>query len=141
MVDGHSRRDRQREPAQAPGDDDGHGPGEGRTRGDPDTTETTEVGVVWQTERDGGPVTWIVLDSEVTRVRYAFVYADIAAGTVSVATEPDGEHTLARVTYDVTALKPDGVAYIDALASGFDEQMKQWASLLDEATSAGNAVG
>ncbi len=51
-----------------------------------------------------GASTWIVIDREARRVRYARVTPGVRAGTVEVRLRPDGAETLADVTYVTTAL-------------------------------------
>jgi hypothetical protein len=88
--------------------------------GDDDTVFVTH-GTVWiTTER-----------SPVTRA-----YARVAphdAGTVSVRCVPDGGHTVAEVTYDLTALTPD--ARLERFAAGYDDFMAHWERAIADATS------
>jgi hypothetical protein len=51
-----------------------------------------------------GASTWVVVDREPDRVRYARVLPGVRAGTVEVRLRPDGAETLADVTYVTTAL-------------------------------------
>jgi hypothetical protein len=54
-----------------------------------------------------GASTWIVVDREPDRVRYARVTPGVRAGTIEVRLRADGPHTLADVTYETTALGDD----------------------------------
>jgi hypothetical protein len=51
-----------------------------------------------------GDTHWVVVDRTPDRVRYARVTPGARAGTVEVVLRPDGEGTIADVTYDLTAL-------------------------------------
>jgi hypothetical protein len=51
-----------------------------------------------------GASTWVVVDRTADRVRYARVTPGVRAGTVEVRLRPDGDETLADVTYVTTAL-------------------------------------
>lgn len=54
-----------------------------------------------------GDSTWIVIDREADRVRYARVLPGVRAGTVEVRLRADGPDTLADVTYETTALNDE----------------------------------
>jgi hypothetical protein len=54
-----------------------------------------------------GDTHWVVVDRTPDRVRYARVTPGVRAGTVEVVLRPDGEGTLADVTYDITPLAGD----------------------------------
>ena len=51
-----------------------------------------------------GASIWVVVDREPDRVRYARVLPGVRAGTVEVRLRPEGDETLADVTYVTTAL-------------------------------------
>lgn len=101
----------------------------------PETTDDTEVGVVWQTQRNEGTVTWVVADRQPTRRRYVFVLPDLVAGCVTVECVARAGGSLANVEYDVTALDSQGLAYIQTLADGFESEMKSWTSNIERAVS------
>ena len=63
-----------------------------------------------------GASTWVVVDREPRRVRYARVAPGVRAGTVEVRLRPDGPDTLAEVTYETTALDDEP----------FDPQIAHW---------------
>ena len=71
---------------------------------------------------------WVTVDEEPRRRRYARVSPGNHAGTVEVRCEPDGEHTRAHVTYDLTALSPDA---LDGFEDGYDAMLAQWERLID----------
>jgi hypothetical protein len=48
----------------------------------------------------------------------------VQAGTVSVRCDPDGDHTVATVDYELTALGPD--ADLQAFAAGYDDFLAGW---------------
>ena len=51
-----------------------------------------------------GDTHWVVVDRTPDRVRYARVTPGVRAGTVEVVLRPDGEGTIADVTYQLTTL-------------------------------------
>jgi len=51
-----------------------------------------------------GDTYWVVADRTPDRVRYARVTPAVRAGTVEVVLRPDGDGTIADVTYDMTPL-------------------------------------
>lgn len=66
-------------------------PGWHPTYPDPATADDTEVGVIWQTQRTEGTVTWVVADRQSTRRRYVFFcltsWPDVSRSSVSPAQE------------------------------------------------------
>jgi hypothetical protein len=54
-----------------------------------------------------GDTHWVVVDRTPDRVRYARVTPGVRAGTVEVVLRPDGEATIADVTYEMTPLLSD----------------------------------
>lgn len=58
--------------------------------------------------------------------RYARVTEGFTAGTVEVACEPAAVGTVVRVAFDLTALSPEGAAWLDSFDSGYDAMMAQW---------------
>jgi hypothetical protein len=54
-----------------------------------------------------GASTWVVVDRAADRVRYARVTPGVRAGTIEVQLRPDGDETLADVTYVTTALNDE----------------------------------
>jgi hypothetical protein len=51
---------------------------------------------------------------------------DVQAGTISVRCRPDGNGTVARVVYRLTALDPAAEPELRAFADGFDDMMAAW---------------
>ena len=53
------------------------------------------------------------------------------AGTVEVRCEPDGDHTRAHVTYELTALGPD--AGLNDFAAHYPQMLAHWERLIADA--------
>lgn len=85
-------------------------------------------GTVFTTEAHGGTATWVVLEHGDREARYARVVPGLIAGTIAVTcTEADGpEQTRVGVTYDVTSLSPEGVAWVEDLESTYDGFLEDW---------------
>ena len=83
---------------------------------------------VFTTESDGGMATWIVLERGEDGMRYARVAYDRIAGTIDVRCRPgtSSAETEVTVTYDVTSLGPDGVAFVKELEDSFDAFLNSW---------------
>ena len=79
-------------------------------------------GTVFTTHSVGGKATWIVLERSDNGMRYARVARWRIAGTISVtcteAAEPG--QTRVSVTYDVTSLGTEGVAFVEQLEANYD---------------------
>jgi hypothetical protein len=71
-----------------------------------------------------GATTWVTVERGARTRRYAQVAPGVKAGTVSVRCEPDGEHTVATVGYELTALGPE--ADLAAFAAEYDEFLAGW---------------
>ena len=78
-----------------------------------------------------GDTIWVITDATATRRRYARVTPGVQAGTVDVVCQPDGDHTRAHVTYDLTALSPD--TDLDAFAARYDHMLAEWERLIADA--------
>jgi hypothetical protein len=74
---------------------------------------------------------WVVVDETADSRRYARVTPGLHAGTVAVRCEPDGDHTRAHVTYELTPLGPD--PGLDRFAGGFDAMLAEWERLIADA--------
>ena len=85
---------------------------------DPGTVFTTEHSV---------PTTWIVVERSATSARYARVAHGRNAGLVTVECS-SGDHggTTATVTYELTALTPEGDAELTHFAHEFPAMMRTW---------------
>jgi hypothetical protein len=96
-------------------------------------------GTVFTTASDGGPAIWVVVDRRPVGIRYARVAPGRIAGTVEVACRPAAPNRCTvEVTYDVTSLGPDGTAFLEELAAGFDAFLDDWrAAILGHAPAHG----
>ncbi|MDT7544983.1 MAG: hypothetical protein QOE99_1093 [Actinomycetota bacterium] len=84
-----------------------------------------EVGEVWTTQ--GPPVThWVTVDASPTSVRYARVAPGDSAGLVAVACAASSDGTTVTVSYDLTALSPEGAARLEQFQAGYDEMLAHW---------------
>ena len=73
-----------------------------------------------------GASTWVVVDREPDRVRYARVTPGVRAGTIEVRLRADGGETLADVTYETTALSDEP----------FDPDIARWEEEISAALGA-----
>ena len=71
-----------------------------------------------------GATTWVTVERGDHVRRYARVTPGVQAGTVSVRCEPDGDHTIATVGYELTALS--AAAELEAFAAGYDDFLAGW---------------
>jgi hypothetical protein len=76
--------------------------------------------------------TWVMVDQQPDRVRYARVAAHSLAGTVEVrvlaGTEKDSD---VQVSYDLTALTKDGQHELARFAAGYAAEIRSWAADID----------
>ena len=94
--------------------------------------DTDAPGTVFTTAGHGVRTIWVILERTPLTAAYARVTPGVSAGTVSVALHPDGEHTIAEVTYDLTSLGDD--AGLERFADGFEAMMGEWAHEIARAT-------
>lgn len=86
-------------------------------------------GAVFTTGHGGHQTTWIMVDHDPQRVRYARVTAGMTAGTVAVEVVGSGEHsTRVRVTYDLTALSSAGESWLEACDADYDTAIGGWST-------------
>src|SRR3954462_9980080 len=79
-----------------------------------------EVGQVWTTT--GPPeTTWVTVEADDARVRYARVAAGYSAGIVTVTCRASDDGTEVTTSYDMTALSPEGERRLAEFASAYDE--------------------
>lgn len=86
-------------------------------------------GAVFRTRHGGEETVWLVaeVDRAAGRVRYVRDTPGSRVGTVEVRCAPaPGGGTIARVTYDLTALSPAGEAYLATFEAGYGEMMAEW---------------
>ena len=92
-------------------------------------TEDDAPGTVFSTDAHGVHTTWVILERTPLTAVYARVPPGVSAGTVTVTLRPDGEHTIAEVTYDLTSLGAD----LQPFADGFGHMLGEWERLIGEA--------
>jgi hypothetical protein len=99
--------------------------------------EETSRGAVFQTEHSG-PVTWIVAACEPPRsITYANVSHDDRAGLICVSCEADHRGaTVAKVTYEMTALSDRGDARLQQFAANYELYLAHWETAIRDALSA-----
>jgi hypothetical protein len=96
--------------------------------------DETGPGTVFVTKRDH-TTTWIVAASDPPHsITYSNVSDAGRAGLVDVRCEPqpDGS-TLAKVTYDLTALDEHGAAWLNDFASGYSAYLAHWQDAIRDA--------
>jgi hypothetical protein len=99
-----------------------------------------DEGTVFITIADGRPTYWVVAARATRSVRYARTTPGFFAGTVEVRERrSDARSTLVDVTYDLSALTPEGAAELDDFAAGYEQEIGAWevaieTALADEAT-------
>jgi len=103
---------------------------EGERAWAPGWDPTHASATVFTTDHHGQTI-WVITDQTPDSRRYARVTPGVHAGTVEVRCEPDGKHTHAHVTYELTALGP--VADLDAFAAHYDAMLAEWQRLIADA--------
>ena len=90
-----------------------------------DDDHAHEVGEVWTTS--GPPATtWVTVETDADRVRYARVAPGDSAGLVSVSWAPVGDGTVVTVDYDLSALSPAGTERLATFAASYDDMIEHW---------------
>jgi hypothetical protein len=86
-------------------------------------------GAVFITGHAGHHTTWIMVDHDSERVRYARVTHGMTAGTVVVEVVVSDENsTRVRVTYDLTALTSAGQSWLEGFDADYDDMIAGWSS-------------
>jgi hypothetical protein len=86
-------------------------------------------GAVFTTAPGGHETTWVMVDHQPERIRYARVTHGRTAGTVTVdVLASDGEVTRVRVSYDLTALSSAGETWLAAFDAGYESEIASWAA-------------
>ena len=101
----------------------------------------SEPGAVFLTDHGGERTIWTVIeaDRDAGRLLYSRVSPGRRAGTVRVELTAEGNTTNVTVSYDLTALGPDGVAAVLAMdEAGFAAMLEEWQRMIEEAIEAGN---
>jgi hypothetical protein len=95
----------------------------------PEPDRREGAGAVFSTGHGGHQTTWVMVDNEPGRVRYARVTEGMTAGTVAVdVVGSRGHSTQVRVTYDLTALTPAGESWLEAFDADYDAAIGAWAT-------------
>ena len=98
--------------------------------------EPTEEGegIVFVTTAGGRSTYWVVAARASRCVRYARTTPGFFAGTVEVREHSsDSRSTLVDVTYDLSALTPQGAAELDDFAAGYEQEINSWAVAIEAA--------
>lgn len=99
----------------------------------PVRSRTSGAGAVFTTGHGEQTTTWVMVDHDPDRVRYARVTPHTLAGTVEVRVLPGAsEGTDVRVTYDLTALTDDAVHELARFAAGYSAEIATWATDITE---------
>jgi hypothetical protein len=95
----------------------------------PEPTRRDGPGAVFTTAHGAHETTWIMVDDRPDGVRYARVTRGLTAGTVAVdVLASDDRSTRVAVTYDLTALSPDGEHWLAGFDSHYDAEIASWAN-------------
>jgi hypothetical protein len=85
-----------------------------------------EDDTVFVTEAHGHETVWLPAERSPLVRRYSRVTTGVDAGTVTVRCHPDGDGTSAEVTYDLTALTPQGDQRLHHFAADYDAFLAGW---------------
>ena len=95
----------------------------------PEPSRRDGPGAVFTTAHGDHQTTWVMVDHEPDRVRYARVTDGFTAGTVEVqALFSDERMTRLRVAYDVTALGSAGEHWLAQFDAHFEAEIASWAT-------------
>jgi len=91
-------------------------------------SDDSEPGTVFMTETDGTTAIWIVLERREDGIHYARITPGSIAGTISVTWAEAASPNESRITvsYDVTSIGPQGVAFVEELRTGYEPFLKSW---------------
>jgi hypothetical protein len=92
-----------------------------------------EPGLVFETPG----TTWMVTHRAPREMAYARVVTGENAGTVAVRCEPDGDATVAHVSYRLTALAPEAAERLAGFEADYPRFMAEWEALIGAATARG----
>jgi hypothetical protein len=91
-------------------------------------------GTVFVTSADGRSTFWVVAARGTRSVRYTRTTPGFFAGTVEVRERRSNAHsTEVDVTYDLSALTPQGAAELDDFAAGYEEEISAWEVAIETA--------
>jgi hypothetical protein len=94
----------------------------------PALTRRDGPGAVFTTEHAGHQTTWIMVDHQPERIRYARVTHGVTAGIVAVdVVASDEQITRLRVSYDLTALSAVGETWLADFDATYESEIASWA--------------
>ena len=91
------------------------------------------AGMVFVTPDEGDePRTWTITryDPDAHRVSYSYVRPGKVAAMIDVAVDRDGQTSVARVRYRMTALDPGTEVEVRSFGSGFQNMLAGWSKLI-----------
>jgi hypothetical protein len=91
-------------------------------------------GLVFET---GPDTTWVVTHCAPDAMAYGRVVPGDHAGTIAVRCEPDGDDTVAHVTYRLTALAPEAAERLADFEETYPRFMAEWEAMIGEAVADG----
>lgn len=95
----------------------------------PEPARRDGPGAVFTTAHGDRQTTWVMVDHQPDRVRYARVTDGFTAGTVEVlALSADQQTTRLSVTYDVTALGTAGEHWLASFDDHYEAEIASWAA-------------
>ena len=101
----------------------------------PAPERTEGAGAVFVTAHAEQTTTWVMVDQGEHGVRYARFTPGVTAGTVAVTViASDSTSTRVRVSYDLTALSPDGARWLKTFADEFVAYISHWEAAISALT-------
>jgi hypothetical protein len=94
-------------------------------------------GLVFETAAHGARATWVVTHGGPLEMAYSRFVPGEHAGTIAVGCEPDGDGTLAHVTYRLTALGSEGARRLAGFEEAYPRTMRRWEELIGRAVASG----
>jgi hypothetical protein len=92
-------------------------------------------GAVFVTAHTDQTTVWVTVDHDEQGIRYARFTPGATAGTVAVTTlDAEPARTRVRVSYDLTALSPDGARWLETFAEGFAIYIGHWETAIAAVT-------
>jgi hypothetical protein len=91
-------------------------------------------GTVFVTTTDRRSTVWVVVVRDPDLVRYARTTPGFLAGTVEVrCSGSDARSTQVDVTYDLSALTPEGASELDVFAAHYEQEIGAWEAAIETA--------
>jgi hypothetical protein len=95
----------------------------------PEPARQEGAGAVFTTAHGAHETAWVMVDQRPDGVRYARVTHGMTAGTVAVdVLSSEDDSTRVAVTYDLTALGPEGERWLAAFEKHYDAEIASWAN-------------